>query len=44
MDGVNFKDLSRYRLEKAESKINAAELLIKEMIYLCTFRTCRILS
>lgn len=33
MDSVNFRDLARYRLEKAESKINAAELLIEQGMY-----------
>ncbi len=30
MDDVNYKDLARYRIEMAESKIKAAEILIKQ--------------
>ncbi|WP_238455596.1 HEPN domain-containing protein [Desulfolucanica intricata] len=33
MDDVNFRDLSRYRIEMAERKISAAEVLIKEGMY-----------
>lgn len=33
MDNINFKDLARYRLEMAESKISVAELLIKQGMY-----------
>lgn len=33
MDDVNFRDLSRYRIEKAEEKINAAKVLIKQGMY-----------
>lgn len=33
MDDVNYKDLARYRIEMAESKINAAEVLIKQGMY-----------
>lgn len=33
MDDINFRDLSRYRIEMAESKISAAEVLIKQGMY-----------
>lgn len=33
MDSLNFKELARYRLEKAKSNISAAELLIEQGMY-----------
>lgn len=33
MDDVNYRDLSRYRIEMAENKITAAKVLIKEGMY-----------
>lgn len=33
MDDVNFRELSRYRIEMAESKIKAAEILAKQGLY-----------